>query len=107
FGKGDIERERGHFHGALATYRQAGAIAENLARADPRNIGWHYGLAISNQRIGDLLMALGDQSQALKHYRAQREVLSRLANGHPSSADLQINVVNTAAAQDDLSEALT
>jgi tetratricopeptide (TPR) repeat protein len=107
FGKGEVERERGHLDDAFATYREAGAIAETLARADPGNIGWQYDLGISNERIGDLMMALGDRAQALKCYRAQREIISRLAEVDPSGADPYINVVNVASAQDDLSDALT
>jgi tetratricopeptide (TPR) repeat protein len=107
FGNGDIERERGHLDDALAAYHAAGAIAENLATADPGNVGWQYDLGIGNERIGDLLMALGDPAQALKYYRTQREILSRLAEGDPSGAVPRINVVDVAAAQDDLSEALT
>jgi tetratricopeptide (TPR) repeat protein len=68
FGKGDIERERGHLDDALATYREGRAIAENRAKSDPANLGWQYDLGISNERIGDLLMALGDQTGALKSY---------------------------------------
>jgi tetratricopeptide (TPR) repeat protein len=106
FGKGDIERERGHLDDALATYREAGAIAENLVRADPDNIGWQYDLGISYERIGDLLMALGDHAQALECYQAQREVLTRLSKGDPGGADPHINVGTLAEAKDDLSEAL-
>jgi hypothetical protein len=43
-GKGDIERERGHLDDALASYSKVSAIAENLAEANPGNIGWRYEL---------------------------------------------------------------
>jgi tetratricopeptide (TPR) repeat protein len=91
FGKGDIERERGHLDDALATYREGRAIAENRAKADPANLGWQYDLGISNERIGDLLMALGDHAGALKSYRAQQEVLSRMAGGDPDRADRKVD----------------
>jgi tetratricopeptide (TPR) repeat protein len=114
FGKGDIERERGHLDDALATYSEASAIAENLAEANPGDIGWQYELGISNERIGDLLMALGNHAQALKYYQAHEEVLSRLDNSDPGDADPQrdpsvshIKVGNVPAAQDFLSEVLT
>jgi tetratricopeptide (TPR) repeat protein len=86
-GKGDIERERGRLDDALATYRKGGAIAENLAKADPGNTGWHYDIGISDERIGDLLMALGNRAQALKSYNAQQEVISHLAKGDPGNAE--------------------
>ncbi len=86
FGKGDIERERGHLDDALATYREGRAIAENRAQADRDNLGWQYDLVISNERIGDLLMALGDQSGALKSYQAQQAVLSRMADRDAAGA---------------------
>src|SRR5262249_56155569 len=74
---------------ALATLRQARTIAESRAKADLANLGWQYDLAISNERIGDLLMALGDHGEALKSYQAQQEVLSRMANGDPDRVDRQ------------------
>jgi tetratricopeptide (TPR) repeat protein len=113
FGKGDIERERGHLDEALATYRQARTIAESRDKADLANLGWQYDLAISNERIGDLLMALGDYGEALKSYQAQQEVLSRMANGDPDHADRKsdpavpdIKARNAPVGQDRLAEVL-
>jgi tetratricopeptide (TPR) repeat protein len=113
-GKGDIERERGHLDDALATYSKASAIAENLAQANPGDIDWQYDLGTSNERIGDLLMALGNHAQALKYYQNQEEILSRLDKGDPGDADRQrdrgvahIKVGNVPAAQNYLSEVLT
>jgi tetratricopeptide (TPR) repeat protein len=108
FGKGDIERERGHLDDALATYREGRAIAENRAQADPANLGWQYDLVIGNERIGDLLMALGDHAGALKSYQAQQAVLSRMANsdavgattGQGVSAGSDIKAGDRQAAQD-------
>jgi tetratricopeptide (TPR) repeat protein len=113
-GKGDIERQRGHLDDALATYSKASAIAENLAQANPGDIDWQYELGTSNERIGDLLMALGNHAQALKYYQNQEEILSRLDTGDPGDADRQrdggvahIKVGNVPAAQNFLSEVLT
>jgi tetratricopeptide (TPR) repeat protein len=77
-GTGDIERERGHFDGALANYQAAGDIAESLAEIDHGNSRWQYDIAVTHQHIGDLLFGLGDRANALQHYQAQEAVLSRL-----------------------------
>ena len=72
-GLGDIQVERGDLGVAKATYREAAAIADRLAKADPGNAGWQYDLGISNERIGNVQMAQGDLAAALKVLRRQGE----------------------------------
>jgi tetratricopeptide (TPR) repeat protein len=68
----------------------------------------------SNERIGDLLMALGNYALGLKYYQDQQEVLSRLDKGGPGGTDRRrdtavahIKVGNVPPAQNYLSEVLT
>jgi tetratricopeptide (TPR) repeat protein len=77
-GIGDIDRERGRLEDALASYQTAGAIAESLAGTDPGNARWQYDNSIAHQHIADLLFAFGDRALALRYYRAQETILSRL-----------------------------
>jgi tetratricopeptide (TPR) repeat protein len=89
-GKGDVERERGRLAEALAAYREAGAIAQSLAAAEPGDPDLQYIVGISDERIGDVLMAQGDQTGALKSYEARQQVISRLVKGlHPPSPAAQ------------------
>ena len=85
-GKGDIHRERGSLANALAAYREASAIAHSLADAHPDDSGLQYDVVIANERVGDVLMAQGNQVDALKFYQARQEVISRLAKGAPPPA---------------------
>ena len=40
---------------AFKSFTNGLAIADRLAKADPRNAGWQRDLAISNERLGDVL----------------------------------------------------
>jgi hypothetical protein len=46
--------------GALAAYRRGLAIREALAARDPANTEWPRDVSVSQERIGDVLMAQGD-----------------------------------------------
>jgi tetratricopeptide (TPR) repeat protein len=62
---GDVLAAQGDRLGALASYREAHAIAERLAQADPGDADGRSDLAAVHQRIGDILLAQGGQSGAL------------------------------------------
>ena len=62
--------EQGDLQAALEAYTAGLAIADRLAKADPGNAGWQYDLGISNERIGTVLQAQGDQRQ---HSRLLRQ----------------------------------
>ena len=47
---------QGDLAGALASYRDSLAISERLAKSDPGNAGWQHDLAVSYDRIGDVLV---------------------------------------------------
>jgi hypothetical protein len=61
---------QGDSTGELATYRADLAIAEARARRDPGNAQWQRDLSVSQEKIGDLLMAQGDLEGALTICRA-------------------------------------
>jgi len=116
-GKGDIHRERGSPADALAAYREASVIARSLADADPDDPGLQYDVGIANERIGDVLMAQGNQAGALKSYQARQEVIVRLAKVGPPPTQVgdkgredraaQDRVAQDRVAQDRVTEVLT
>jgi tetratricopeptide (TPR) repeat protein len=88
-GTGDIQTQRGHLDVALGTYREASAIAQNLAKSDPGNAGWQFDLGITNERIGNVQMAQGELAAALKSYETERDIIFRLAKSDPGNAGWQ------------------
>jgi phage terminase large subunit-like protein len=73
--------EQGHVH-HVGAFQQLGArphyvgntgdslaIADRLAKADPNNAEWQRDLSISYNKVGDVLVAQGDLTDALKSYR--------------------------------------
>jgi tetratricopeptide (TPR) repeat protein len=78
-GRGDIARERGRLDDALIAYREAEDVARILAHADPDNAASHYDVGISNERVGDALMAQGYSLEAMKSYHARREIMGQVA----------------------------
>jgi hypothetical protein len=43
---------------------------------DPGNAGWQYDLGISNERIGDVLMAQGNIAEAFKSYQCAHRLMT-------------------------------
>ena len=80
---------RGSLGQALAAYRDGLALADDIASTDPRNARWQYDLGISNERIGDVLMAQGDLSGALRSYEAKNTIIERLAKADSGNTGWQ------------------
>jgi hypothetical protein len=74
---------------ALATYQNAEALPDGLAKADPGNAGWQRDLSVSDNKIGDVLVAQGDLAGALKSYRDGLAIAQRLAASDPGNAGWQ------------------
>jgi len=64
-------------------------VAERLAAADPSNAGWQRDLSVSQEKIGNVLLAQGDLAGALEAYRKSMGVRERLASADPSNAGWQ------------------
>jgi tetratricopeptide (TPR) repeat protein len=79
----------GNLEAATKNYMDAAQIAEKLARQDPGNAQWQYDLGISNERVGDVLLAEGDLEGALRAYRARHEIIMDLADKDPGNAEWQ------------------
>jgi tetratricopeptide (TPR) repeat protein len=75
---GDIRRKNRDFDGALKDYSVFLRTHEILAaRPNPKS-PWIRNLAISHQRIGDILLDTGKPGEALQAYRKYQEVAARL-----------------------------
>ena len=55
------------------------AIRRHLAEADPANAGWQHDLAVSYNKIGDVLSAEANLDEALENYQRSRTIADRLA----------------------------
>ncbi len=82
----DVRVAQGDLAGALTSYRESLAIAERLAKSDPGNAQWQFGLGISNERIGNVQVAQADLAGALTSYRARFAIIERLAESDPGNA---------------------
>jgi tetratricopeptide (TPR) repeat protein len=72
---------------ALAAFQKRLAIDEKAAAADPGNVQVQADLAYSSSRIGDLLVALGDQAGALPYYQRAVDIYTDKKNGAPGPQD--------------------
>lgn len=70
---------------ALAEYRASFSIREKLVATDPGNAQWQRDLALSNNRIGEMLDASGDRTGALAAYRAFSATSEKLAAADPGN----------------------
>ena len=56
---------------ALKAFHEGMTIRQRLAKADPDNVDWQRGLAVSYDRLGDVLMAQDNLADALKAFQEQ------------------------------------
>ncbi len=74
---------------ALKSYRDSLAIRDRLAKADPGNAGWQRDLAVSYEKLGDVLAAQSRLPEALKSHRDSLAIRDRLATVDPGNAEWQ------------------
>jgi tetratricopeptide (TPR) repeat protein len=86
---------------------------EQLLRIDPDNVGWQRDLSASYDRVGGVLVALGNLPEALKSFRDGLAIRHRLAHDNAVNAswqrDLSVSydrVGDVLVAQGNLPEAL-
>ena len=72
---------------ALASYEQARAIRERLARRTRRSTEFQSDLASSHNNIGDLQLEMGRPVEALASYEQALAIRERLARENPESPD--------------------
>ncbi len=57
--------------------------------SDPGHAGWQRDLSVSYIKVGNVQVAQGDQSGALKSYRDSLAIRERLARSDPGNASWQ------------------
>jgi tetratricopeptide (TPR) repeat protein len=92
FGMGDIEQQRGDLGAALASYHEAEAIADRLAKSDTGNGGWQRDLSVSYNKAGNVQVAQGNLPAALASYQASLAIDDRLAKSDPDNIGRQRNL---------------
>lgn len=65
--------------GALISYRKALAIRESLFALTPKDIQTRQNLALSYEKVGDVLWAQGDNTESQKSYRKALAICEELA----------------------------
>jgi tetratricopeptide (TPR) repeat protein len=111
--RGDAARARGDLPSALASYREALAIAEKLAAADDSYGEAQRDLCVTLERVGAVLFTQRELPEALAVSRRALAISEKLAARHPSIVQLQEdlggsleNVGEVLRAQGDLPNAL-
>jgi hypothetical protein len=93
----DASRAQGDLTGALGRYRAAGEVLAAIADADGAARRVLDGLALTRQRIGEVLVAQGDLAAALDAQRAELAVRRRIADAQPDDAGKRDDVARAAA----------
>jgi hypothetical protein len=64
-----------------------------LALSEPGNKVWQRDVAVSHDRIGDALSALGDANESVSAHRSALSIRELLARAEPDSVQWQLEVV--------------
>lgn len=94
---GKILLARKDYKGALAQFGASLGLFEELAKADPRDLGLQRELASIHDMLATTRQSSGDNKSALKEARAELAILERLAAMDPNDTALQYEVGNTRA----------
>jgi tetratricopeptide (TPR) repeat protein len=86
---GEALTAQGKLDEALNAYRAGLAMAKRLAVADPGNMQWQHGLAVSYLDVGDALKTQGRLEEAFKSYRDSLAICQRLALADPGNTQWQ------------------
>src|SRR5262249_49368731 len=80
-----------HSHLAMSS-RRVGSVAERLTKADPNNAGWQRDLSVPYEKVGDVLVAQGGLTGALKSYGDSLAIRDRLTKADPNNAGWQYDL---------------
>jgi hypothetical protein len=76
---GDVLSAKGKPDEALAAYRRALGIAQDLAVRDPTRIEWQRDLAVTCHKVGMLEAQCGREADAREALEQGRAIIARLA----------------------------
>jgi serine/threonine protein kinase/tetratricopeptide (TPR) repeat protein len=86
---GRLTNEIGNKRDALIAYREALAISQKLADANPAGTRYQRYLAGRHNEIGILLRGLGQPAEAAKAHEAALPIFQKLADANPAVAEFQ------------------
>jgi hypothetical protein len=81
-------RAQGNLPGALESYLTSHAIFEHLTKTDPGNGQWQRDLALSHERVAEVLASQGARSEAVRAFEKGRAIIIRLRQRSPNNATL-------------------
>jgi tetratricopeptide (TPR) repeat protein len=84
---------KGNREQALARYRAALAIAEELIGANPRQKIYQFALASSLERIGDVQLYMQQAEAALDSYGRKRDILKQLLAEEPETGEWERDLI--------------
>ena len=87
--QGDVFVELGDLPAALAAFRDYFAICQRRAASAPDDTFWQRALAVSHNRLGEVMPAQGDLAGAREAYQAFADIAARLAARDPDNAEWQ------------------
>jgi tetratricopeptide (TPR) repeat protein len=74
---------------ALARTREIAEVSEQLAQQSPGQPDYQRNLAVSCERLGDLMRTLGQGREVRELYEKARAIKERLADANPGQSDYQ------------------
>src|SRR5262249_40393191 len=80
------------FVAAAKAFERAKGIFLSLATADRSNVSWQYDLAVSHERLADVLIEQGKVEDAVVDFRASLKIRDSLLAADPDSVQRQIEV---------------
>ena len=86
---GDILKARGDLVQALESYQDGLAVANRIAKADPKNAEWQHKITLIYIKVGEVFMAQGNFAEALKSYRDGLAGADLLAKSDPENGGWQ------------------
>ncbi len=92
FRVGRLTQDLGARDDALAAYRQALPLYEELAQAEPGAVGPRHRAAVCHDAIGQLLTATGHRDEARRACEQARDGMRRLVEGHPEDRALRLHL---------------
>ncbi|MGE0645457.1 MAG: DUF4062 domain-containing protein [Nitrospira sp.] len=95
--QGDLARDRTTQGDAWQEYEEAHRLAQHLTARDPANTEWQRDLSVSQNKIGDVLVAQGDGPGALTSFRKGLAIREGLAARDPANAQWQVDVAVSCA----------
>lgn len=83
---------RGDADGAFDAYRYALTACNQLALTNPNAASWQHDHAVTQEKIGDVLLTQGNTGEALEAYRASLVIRERFAEANPVHVGCQRDV---------------